>query len=37
MAGYATMRTLDLWYDRIAIDDVIEHFPRSYRSGCDAT
>jgi len=28
MAWYATMRTLDLWYDHTTIDDVISHFSR---------
>ena len=31
MADYASKRTLELWYDRIAIADVIDHFPSSYR------
>ena len=31
LAEYTTMRALDLWYDRIHIDDVITHFPRRYR------
>jgi uncharacterized protein (DUF2252 family) len=29
--GYTVMRTLDLWYDRIDMEDVIAHFPRQYR------
>jgi uncharacterized protein (DUF2252 family) len=31
MASFAKMRTLDLWYDRIHVDDVIAHFPKSSR------
>ena len=31
LAGYATMRTLEVWYDRLHIDDVIAHFPPKYR------
>src|SRR3954447_879172 len=31
MVDLARMRTLQLWYDRIAIGDVIDHFPASYR------
>jgi uncharacterized protein (DUF2252 family) len=30
--AFAAMRTLDLWYDRIHVDDVIAHFPRDYRA-----
>ena len=32
MAQYATMATLELWYDRTDVDDVLSHFPRAYRS-----
>ena len=31
MAEYTTMRALDLWYDRIHIDDVDRPLPRGYR------
>ena len=31
MARYATMGTLELWYDRTDVDDVIAHFPARYR------
>lgn len=31
MADYARMRMLEVWYDRIAVDDVIAHFPARYR------
>jgi uncharacterized protein (DUF2252 family) len=31
MAGYASMRALDVWYSRIDIGDVIEFFPKCYR------
>jgi uncharacterized protein (DUF2252 family) len=32
MADYARMRMLEVWYDRIAVDDVIAHFPARYRA-----
>ena len=32
MTGFAHMRTLDLWYDRIHVDDVIAHFPKRSRA-----
>ena len=32
MADYARMRMLEVWYDRIAVDDVIAHFPPRYRA-----
>ena len=32
MAEYAALRTLDVWYSRIAVDEVIDFFPRKYRS-----
>ncbi len=32
VASFAQKRTLDLWYDRIHVDDVIAHFPKSSRS-----
>lgn len=31
MRAYAKMRTLDLWYERIHIEDVVSHFPPTYR------
>jgi uncharacterized protein (DUF2252 family) len=31
LRAFAAMRTLDLWYDRIHVDDVIAHFPVEYR------
>ena len=31
MAEYASLRTLDVWYSRIALDDMMGHFPRRYR------
>jgi uncharacterized protein (DUF2252 family) len=31
VAEYVDKRVLELWYDRIAINDVIAHFPRRYR------
>ena len=31
MVSYATMRTLDLWYDHTNMDDVIAHFPKKDR------
>jgi uncharacterized protein (DUF2252 family) len=31
LAGYTSMRTLELFYDRISIKDVIAHFPPEYR------
>lgn len=31
MADYARMRMLEVWYDRIAVEDVIAHFPARYR------
>jgi uncharacterized protein (DUF2252 family) len=31
MSSYAGLRTLGLWYARIAIDEAIAHFPRKYR------
>ena len=31
MAGYAEMRTLDLWYTRLDISEVISFFPPRYR------
>jgi len=31
LADSARMRSLDVWYDRIHIDQVISHFPRKYR------
>ncbi len=31
LADSARMRALDIWYDRIHIDQVISHFPRRYR------
>ena len=31
MAEYARMRMLEVWYDRIAVEDVIAHFPARYR------
>ena len=30
--AFAAMRTLDLWYDRIQVEDVIAHFPREYQA-----
>ena len=36
MARYATMATLDLWYDRTDVDDVIAHFPARYRPAREA-
>ncbi len=32
LAQYAAMRTLDVWYDRTTVDDVIAHFPKRYRA-----
>jgi uncharacterized protein (DUF2252 family) len=32
MARYASMRTLDLWYDHTSVDDVIAHFPKKHRA-----
>ena len=32
MAHYATMATLELWYDRTDVDDVISHFPARYQA-----
>jgi uncharacterized protein (DUF2252 family) len=32
MARYASMRTLDLWYDHTSVDDVIAHFPKKDRA-----
>ena len=32
MASYAQRRTLDVWYDRLAIADVIDHFPAKFRA-----
>jgi uncharacterized protein (DUF2252 family) len=32
MAEYAAMATLELWYDRTDVDDVVSHFPPRYRS-----
>ena len=29
---YAAMRTLDVWYDRTTAADLLEHFPRRYRT-----
>jgi len=31
LARFAQMQTMELWYDRIHIDDVIAHFPPKYR------
>ena len=31
MAEFASMRTLERWYERIHIDDVIAHFPPEFR------
>ncbi len=31
LADSARMRALDIWYDRIHINQVISHFPRRYR------
>ena len=31
LRAFAAMRTLDLWYDRIHVDDVIAHFPPEYQ------
>jgi len=31
LAEFASMRTLERWYERIHIDDVIAHFPPKYR------
>lgn len=31
MALYARKRTLDVWYERLSVTDVIEHFPPKYR------
>jgi uncharacterized protein (DUF2252 family) len=31
LADSARLRALDIWYDRIHIDQVISHFPRRYR------
>jgi uncharacterized protein (DUF2252 family) len=31
MAHYAGLRTLDLWHERIEIDDVVAHFPKQIR------
>jgi uncharacterized protein (DUF2252 family) len=31
LADSARMRALDIWYDRIHIDQVVSHFPRRYR------
>jgi len=31
LTGSSTMRTLDLWYDRIHVKQVIDHFPPEYR------
>jgi len=31
MDTYAGMRALEVWYDRIHIEDVVAHFPKSYR------
>jgi len=28
---FATMRVLDVWYDRTTADDLVAHFPRRYR------
>ena len=32
MADYADLPTLTLWYSRIHIDDVLDHFPSRYRA-----
>jgi uncharacterized protein (DUF2252 family) len=32
LAAYASMRTLDLWYERIHVDEVLAHFPKRYRA-----
>jgi uncharacterized protein (DUF2252 family) len=32
MSYYAGLRTLDLWHERIRIEDVIAHFPKRFRS-----
>ena len=32
LAEFASMRTMELWYDRIHIDDVLAHFPPPYRT-----
>jgi uncharacterized protein (DUF2252 family) len=32
LAQYSTWRTLDLWYERTEIKQVIDHFPMKYRS-----
>ncbi len=32
VAQYATMMTLEVWYDRTTVDDVVAHFPRRYRA-----
>src|SRR3954453_21771553 len=29
---FASMRTLDIWYDRTTADDVVAHFPKRHRS-----
>ncbi len=29
---YASMRTLDVWYDRTTADDLVAHFPKRYRA-----
>jgi uncharacterized protein (DUF2252 family) len=34
-AWFATRRTMELWYDRIHVDDVIGHFPRRYRAALE--
>jgi uncharacterized protein (DUF2252 family) len=31
LTGSSSMRTLDLWYDRIHVKQVIDHFPPEYR------
>ena len=32
VAQYAAMTTLEVWYDRTSVDDVVAHFPRRYRA-----
>jgi uncharacterized protein (DUF2252 family) len=32
VAQYATMLTLEVWYDRTTADDVVAHFPKRYRA-----
>jgi uncharacterized protein (DUF2252 family) len=35
LAQYATWRTLDLWYERTEIKQVIDHFPMKYRANVE--